>query len=382
MKIDFSNVEGLDLPENKSLVLKDGLLLLERQNADLLSNGELGFLNYRLYYDGGEVPVYEDELELPLEEINLLEIIKADLTAEGEPLTPDIQMFLTEISNATTNKKKKRPERRKRQSKEATFHSPEPQEEEIYELEHEEAEVEEVEEAEEFESMVVESKPKKKNKKKSVVETYEPKKTIVTTKRAIVLGVFFVAIIGGFLLFKGLSLNQADEKPTYQELIKQEQYQQAAKAYPSKKEAIEQAIYDKAVSKKSDENKEALYQFQEKYPTTFGQFDLAILGNDYSGALKVYEKQEKDFESNNDRLTLVGYCYLKNDDLNKAQDMVEITKSTELERYIYEYEQKQAEISDLESRLEELKKNPIENREEIEKTMNELFDVKEELLNI
>lgn len=366
-------VEGLDLPENKQFSLKNGLLLLDRENADLLANGELGFVTYNLYYDESEVPVYQDELSLPLEEINLIEIITNDLTEDGEPLSSDIQVFLTSISNEIGVKKKKRKPRTKKE-KRALQTQVTPVQEDFEE---------ETKKVVETERPGAEKKSKDKAKNKRFLMFYLPWSKSPIKLKYVMLAVFsmFILLIA-VKVFNSVDFNTAQEQQSYETLIDQKDYLTAAKDYPTKRKAIEQILYDKAVKNKTEKSKKALKTYQKTYPTVFGKFDLAIIETNYDLALKTYESNEKQFSSNNDRLTLVGYCYLKDGQVNKAKEMVKVTRSTELERYIYDYEQKQAEITDLEKYLEELKKNPIENRDEIEKTMNQLFDVKEELLNI
>ena len=387
MQIQFARVEGIDLPESKRFVLSDGMMLLTRQNNDLLTNGELGSVSYQLYYDETqELPVYADELGLPVEDLNLIRLIEEELTEDGESLSPDIQIFLSALSQeleGTTKKKKKKPsENRKRDKKIKNIESPPVIDEPV-----DAKEIEEVAMDEPI-SVVPVKKKVAKNPKNTVQKTQ--KKTLKKIKPSIlknrnvflILGVFLLMLIIGGLCFNYFSSTTAQEKPTYSELMKKGYYLEAGKEYPDKQAAIEQVLYDKIVDSKDKKNKDALLQFQKVYPTPFGKFDLAILETDYAKALKEYEREKSDFKGSQDRLVLVGYCYLKTDQLSEAKRLVDETKSPELERYVYKYEQKQDEIKSLEKTLTELKKNPVDNKNEIEKTMNALFDAKEELLNL
>lgn len=373
MQIEFADVDGIDLPESKRFNLSDGMVLLQRQNEDLLTNGELGSVAYQLYYDEQQaLPVYQDELELPLEEIDLISIIKNDLVSDGEELSPDIQQFLSALSQELNgkNKKVKLPPLPKTTKKVKREPKPEPEPQAI--------------ELEPIETPKREPVPPINKRKKSATpkNTNKNSSIRISKRHLFYIGVFFIVLIVGAGCFKYFSSTSADEKTSYDELIKKGYYLEAGKEYPNKKKAIEQILYDQTVDSKNSKTKETLIQFQEVYPTAYGEFDLSILDNDYSKALKEYETNKKTFEGNQDRLVLVGYCYLKEDKLDDAKTIVDKTNSTELERYVYKYEQLQSEITTLEKQLKELKKDPVGNRDDIEKSMNELFDAKEELLNL
>lgn len=388
MQIQFAEVDGIDLPESKRFALSDGVLLLTRQNDDLLTNGELGSVTYQLYYDETqELPVYTDELDLPIESFDFVDRIIHELKSDGEPLSADIQLFLSTLSQEVETKPKrkgKRPSARIERTADSVTPPQEAAQEPI--KENPSIETEQVASVSTTKALEVEKSSEKIVKEKADMLEIRPynRRVLIKIRRKHLawLGVFFVALFLAVAGFKYFSATSAQEKPTYSELMKKEYYLEAGKEYPEKQAAIEQVLYDKTVDSKNKKTKETLIQFQKVYPTPFGTFDLAILESDYGKALKEYEREKEDFKGNQDRLVLVGYCYLKTDQLAEAKTIVDETKSTELERYVYKYEQKQDEIKSLEKTLTDLRKNPVDNKDEIEKTMNALFDAKEELLNL
>lgn len=204
---------------------------------------------------------------------------------------------------------------------------------------------------------------------------YIPKKVVAIGVVGICL--VFCIIIGGQKVYQKLN-----ETPSYETLMEKKSYEEAAKNYPKKRRLIEQCLYDQAIEAKDYSSKEALRNYQKVYPSSFGAFDLAILNHNYEKALRIYEKEKKPFSDSDDRQVLAGYCYLKVAKRTQANKLAEELKSVELEKYVATYDQYKAQINELDNQLDELKKDPIKNRDTIEKTMNELFDVKEKLENL
>lgn len=377
MLIDFIEIDGLELPNDRRLKLVDGVLLLERQNEELLSTGEIGYVVYQLYFDETEDVVYSDSLDLPINSFNFTSEIKTSLTADGESLTPEMEDFLTTIYKELGQK---RDRKRKRRPSKKQINEPE--------IDHgttiEETENEVLDEL----PTEVPSKPKKKKKnkpKKIKKEKSFSLSQILSGKLKtflIAAAVFFLLAFLGFGAIKWLPSLFADRAPSYEELLKDEKYSEAARSYPDRKQEIEQHLYDKALDKQSTETEKELERFQEKFPTPFGDFDLAILNKNYDQALSLYKKKTKAFKDSKDRMTLVGYCYLKSDKPKEAKEISHELKSVELEKYVYKYEQLVAQIEEYEKRLEDLKKDPVKNRDKIEQTLNDLFDSKEELVNL
>lgn len=192
----------------------------------------------------------------------------------------------------------------------------------------------------------------------------------------LVVGVILI-VIGVFVL-----LGMRSRPPTYEELIKQENYQEAGKVYPKKIGAIEQHIYDTILDNRTTKTTNQLQTFNKAYPTTFGTFDLAIFNKKYNEAITAYELNRKKFESDNERMILVGYAYLKEDKLTEAQAISKQTQSTELDKKIYSYQQLQKAIEEKNKELKELEKDGSKNRDQAEKVASEKFDLQEQLLNL
>lgn len=357
MDIEFINGGGTGVPENQKFSLAEGVLLLERQNSELLFAGVGASVTYQLYFDTQEVPAYSAEVELPLSPFDFAGQIEASLSEDGQEVTPEIQVFLTAVYKELKQKqkRKKNPPVKKR-TPPASYEADRPPD---------------GNEQQEPEALPVE---KKKKKKIPVIS--------VSKKSVWVLVVLFSCLILGVLGVKVVPAIFAEQVPSYETLMQASQYEEAATRYPDKQAAIEQQLYDLAVDTQDSETKEALVQFQQTYPSTFGAFDVAILDHAYDEAVAVYEAHEADFNEEQDRQTLAGYAYLKIDQRKEAERLAEASGSLELEKYIATYDQYQAEIKVLEKQLDTLKEDPLKHRGEIEKTLTALFDTKEKLKNL
>lgn len=360
MYIEFSYVDGLELPKNKKLKLVEGILLLDRQNKECTKSGEMGSVNYQLYFsEEDEIDVFGGMLDFPMDTFNFPLVVEQELTADGEGLTPEIEEFLSTLYKSVQQK-------RPRKKRKETVRKPIPEPPTLSE-----PTLEEIQEPIESEPVTEVPLPKK------------PRNRIrINKKVGIIVSVFFLCLLLGVLGVKFVPKLFADQTPSYEELLKEEKYLEAGKTFPSQQEEIEQTLYEKALEKQDTQTKKELELFQSKYPTTFGDFDLAILNKNYEQALQLYKKNEKSFKNDSDRMTLVGYCYLKKDQPKEAKEISRETQSVELEKYVYQYEQYVAQINEYEKQLDELKKDPVKNREKIEKMLNDLFDIKEELVNL
>lgn len=360
MYIEFSYVDGLELPKNKKLKLVEGILLLERQNKECMMSGEMGSVNYELYFsEEDEIDVFGGMLDFPMDTFNFPLLVEQELTADGAKLTPEIEEFLTSLYKAV---QQKRPRKKRKTTASKPMNESQAENEPIVEQEKESIPSEATDEVE------LPKKPRKKLR--------------ISKKAGIVVSVFFLCLLLGVLGVKFVPKLFADQTPSYEALLKEGKYLEAGKTYPSQQEEIEQTLYEQALEDQTTQSKKELELFQSKYPTTFGEFDLAILNKNYEEALQLYKKSEKSFKNDSDRMTLVGYCYLKKDKPKEAKEISRETKSVELEKYVYQYEQYIAQINEYEKQLTELKKDPVKNRDKIEKTLNDLFDTKEELVNL
>ncbi|MCG4734743.1 hypothetical protein L0M92_14155, partial [Casaltella massiliensis] len=79
--------------------------------------------------------------------------------------------------------------------------------------------------------------------------------------------------------------------------------------------------------------------------------------------LEIYGQDKKAFRNLKNRLILVGYSYLKQDDLKNAEELNKEIKSTELDQYIYKFNQLTLFIKEKEKEIEQLQKDPIKNQE-------------------
>lgn len=360
MYIEFSYIDGLELPIDKKLKLVEGLLLLERQNKECIKSGEMGSVNYQLYFsEEDEIDVFGGMLDFPMATFNFPLLVEQELTADGAKLTPEIEEFLTSLYKAVQQKrprKKRKVSASKPRSELPMVHEPTRDPEE------------EIPVSDTANDVQLPKKPRKKIR--------------ISKKAGIVVSVFFLCLLLSVLGLKFVPPLLAEQTPSFETLLKDGKYLEAGKTFPSQQEDIEQTLYEQALETQNTQAKKELALFQSKYPTTFGEFDLAILNKNYEEALQLYKKSEKEFNKDNDRMTLVGYCYLKKDLPKEAKEISIDTKSVELEKYVYQYEQYMAQINEYEKQLTELKKDPVKNRDAIEKTLNDLFDIKEELVNL
>lgn len=196
--------------------------------------------------------------------------------------------------------------------------------------------------------------------------------------------VIFFALIAviGVGLFSLFRPSNGEEKTGYNELISTKEYLAAGKEYPKRHEDIEQAIYESILEKRSDDKIKQLEKFNSKYPTVFGSFDLAIFNKDYDEAIKSFEDNTSDFQNDKERMVLVGYSYLKEEQLDEAKKVSESLKSVELEKKIYDYEQLKRLIDEKDKELKELEKGGSKNREKAEEVAAEKFDLLEQLVNL
>ena len=81
-------------------------------------------------------------------------------------------------------------------------------------------------------------------------------------------------------------------------------------------------------------------------------------------------------------MVLVGYSYLKEEQLDEAKKVIESLKSVELEKKIYDYEQLKRLIDEKDKELKELEKGGSKNREKAEEVAAEKFDLLEQLVNL
>ncbi|WP_445448522.1 hypothetical protein [Enterococcus faecalis] len=192
-----------------------------------------------------------------------------------------------------------------------------------------------------------------------------------------VIAILLVLVLGS-VVFKPFNSSSKTPENTYEQLIEKQQFVQAGKEYPERKQEIEEYLFKK-IQSEDEPNLEPLKEFNKNFPSVQGDFDLAMLSYDYVKAIGIYKKNLETFKKDNDRLPLVGYSFLKEQNLKEAKEIAGQTTSPELEKYILEYEQFQLVIQEKEKQIKELQKKPTENKKKIEQAINELYEAKEKL---
>lgn len=191
---------------------------------------------------------------------------------------------------------------------------------------------------------------------------------------------FFVCIASAavILLLNSNDVNDKKAEPvvTLDKYLIDREYQKAAERYPESIQDIENELFH-LIQSEDEAYLDDLQQFQEHYPTVQGEFDLAMFDYDYDQAISVYEKNPEEIEQS--RLLLVGYAYLKIDQLENAKRMFEVSENAELEKLILQYQQLMSIISEKEKEIKELEKKPTENKAKISQAIEELYQTKKEL---
>ena len=102
MIIEFLETSGLELPLNQKMDLDKGFIQLKRQNEELLARSEIGWCSFSIYAEGQEIPAYEGEFDLPVQDFHLVRMIEKNFKKEGE-IDSQVQAFL-EILNQSLPK--------------------------------------------------------------------------------------------------------------------------------------------------------------------------------------------------------------------------------------------------------------------------------------
>lgn len=206
---------------------------------------------------------------------------------------------------------------------------------------------------EETQNRTVDRPAKEKKGAKKLPNTKGSKPIINKIPRKFVVGaasMVLVISLGGFSY--NYFVNREPEKPTYAQLLKEEDFSTAASHYPEKKSEIENKLMAACVDGKKDALEE-LEAFNKKNPTTNGDFDVAFFSRDYEDASNIYLKNEKKFRRDSDRLSLAGYACLKVGNITEAEKIQEQTEDSSLLEMIMDYK---ILAQDLDKKQEELKK--------------------------
>ncbi|MHC5250349.1 tetratricopeptide repeat protein [Enterococcus sp. LJL90] len=325
--------EALDMPLHERFPQERGIALLTKGNNIALDMDWQMACEVELWYD--DTLVYTLPLEFPYPSFDLFTLIQQDLETDDSP-EKDKEAFLTFIGQELQVKPKKT--RIKKEPKPKTVKKP---------------------------------KPEKVKKERRPI----PKKWLV-------LPVVLLAFVAITFVITRVWADNKPEQPTVAELVSSGEYQEAATLYPEESDAIEQALFE-AILEGDSATATELDQFNQDVPTTLGELDSALLAGEYSEAIRVYETFENsDKPTDNARLTLLGYAYLKVDKLDEAEALQEESGSIELEKYITKYTHYQLQIAELEQEISDLEKEAVKNKDQLEEKTNELFDIKEQLANL
>lgn len=317
----FVELDNEELP-NEPLPLKNANAFLQDLNEYLKEKQEIKEYPFELIYDGDVL--YKSSIRLPVESsFSLREIIESELESLQNKEATDFLKWLQPFFDEQTESEQVRP------------------------------------------------RPKKKK------STSKPNLSLTNRKV-----IFFVLLLIGVGLFALFRPSSGEEKPSYTELISSKDYLVAGKEYPKKHVDIEQTIYESILEKRTDTKISQLKQFNDKYPTVFGNFDLAIFNKEYEIAIKYFEDDPSEFKNDKERMVLVGYSYLKEDRVIEAKEISGTLKSIELEKKIYDYEKLKGLIEEKEKELKELEKGGSKNREKAEEVAAEKFDLQEQLVNL
>ncbi|WP_438846266.1 response regulator [Enterococcus sp. AZ090] len=141
----------------------------------------------------------------------------------------------------------------------------------------------------------------------------------VRSTQGIILGVLLLVFlgIGGFWV-SSFSKQDVQSKPTYEQLLKEEKYAEAAVTFPDKREDIEQYLVKKQAFQE-------LKTFNAQFPTDEGTFDLAFYQKEWEKVI-----QTEGSELNTDRKVMLAYAYIQLDQLEEAEILNKTLKSNQL----------------------------------------------------
>lgn len=319
----FDQIENMEVPIDKPIQIEKALQILNRQNDRCLNEEWKASCAYSIQLNDGVI--YSSSLKFPYESFSLYTIIESEMK-ESSDIGENEEQFLNWLQGVTGEPIKAKKEK------------------------------------------IVKEKKQKIQK--------EPRHIKLNPK--LIIGGVGLVLIVTIAIAATLFFNQ---KPTYSDLMKKQDYLTAGKLYPEKVEEIENEIFN-SVSVNGSEAIQDLKDFNKVHKSILGTFDLAVIEHDFTRAIEIFEKDKKAFSNLKNRLILVGYSYLKQGDLKKAEEINQEINSTELEQYIYKFSQLTLFIKEKEKEIEQMQKDPIKNQQAIEKAIDSLFEAKDNLENL
>ncbi|MDA9469897.1 hypothetical protein [Enterococcus sp. 5H] len=326
----FLTIEHMDVPLDRKIPLAKAVLLIEKQNLIAKESNISMQFSYGLYEDENEV--YQSSLQLPKEKVDLFLAIVAEVKESAFEDEKQREAILNWLCLAFNRKR----------TKEERPHK--------------------------------EKKPKKVKEPKKHRSFSFPKVSKKVILIVVSLLIFSGVCVGGLYF----AINQHDKQPPLEVLLKEGAFLEAGKQYPEEHQRIEQELF--TLTRTKDRSYlDKLRVFHREYPTIQGDFDLSIFDFNYEEAITIF-KQERDlFLADNERLPLVGYAFLKIDEVDEAKQIQEKSGNAELQKLILQYEQALLIIDEKEKEIQELQKKPTENKEKIEQAINDLYEAKETL---
>lgn len=174
----------------------------------------------------------------------------------------------------------------------------------------------------EFQMMVMDTSKKEKNSKKTF---------LIPSKKAIfvliAIGSVVLITVGGFSFLKdyynrSVSYQQINEKRNFNELVEEKYYLEAAEQFPDQLIEIESTILER-------NDFEQLAKFQEAYPTTEGEFDLAYHQKDWQKVVAFDSATLTD-----KRKSMLAIAYLELNQMEEAEILNKHLQSEQIEKRI------------------------------------------------
>ncbi|MBC1572770.1 hypothetical protein HCJ25_14070 [Listeria sp. FSL L7-1426] len=328
LKVIFLNGRDIDIQEGLKLEYEQAQKLCERKNEELLARTQERDCQYQLVSQ--DKVVYESKLQFPYEFFDFHEILVQEVGGQ-DGADEFIAWFESQINY-------KKPKLMKGE--------------------------------------------KNKEAKKGKVRKERSNRIRNTPNLKARLGLFFMAMcllaagIGLFFAFSG-----ADKEQTLSDLMKQGEYVQAAKAYPSEQTNIYEGLLDKAMAGEASDKK-TFREYSKIYPTDTTAFDKAVLEGNYQEVITAYEANPTVIEKDGERYAIVGYAYLKDKKVSSAKKIAEKAENLDLEKRIAHYDQLTLSITNREKKIQALQKDPIKNEEAIKKEIDLLYKDKEALAKL
>lgn len=233
-----------------------------------------------------------------------------------------------------------------------------------------------------------ESRVSKRVTKKNTKSVMQKVNTFNLKVTVLVAFIFLLFGVGYIVISNVVSVNSQvkEEKVvvSLEALLKEKKYFEAAKQYEDNLNEIENELFQTIINGESDKTitVETLSKFQKKYPTTNGAFDLAFLKGKYEDMIEYYLNHKYRFESDEIRLNLVGYAYLKKNKLDKAKAIAEKVEDVELSKKIASYEVYQQQLTEKEKSIEGVKPTNESELKKYNQTLDEIYELKQKIANL